>query len=263
VATDNPTPLFVVGSPRSGTSALVAALRAAGYRGFNEGNFLGLLAHMRRITDNYFDTFWTDDPFVMMSRIDRDEFKSHLAELFKRIIGRENPVEPWLDKSGNPEVVMLIPVLRELWPSAHFIFAKRRGIENIASRVRKFPAYGFEYHCKDWAANMSAWRAVRQDLPDLPCIEVEQYGLVHNPAAAAAPITAFLRLSPKQEARLVNAFRKERPQQTEAGSTARVLTLKTAGWSPQQIELFKRHCGQEMELFGYSLDESYKVPVPA
>ena len=39
MATDNPSPLFIVGSPRSGTSILVMALRAAGYRGFNEGNF--------------------------------------------------------------------------------------------------------------------------------------------------------------------------------------------------------------------------------
>ena len=33
-------PVFVVGSPRSGTSILVDALFSAGYKGFREGSFL-------------------------------------------------------------------------------------------------------------------------------------------------------------------------------------------------------------------------------
>ncbi len=36
-------PLFIVGSPRSGTSVLVDAAFAAGFKGFREGNLLGLL----------------------------------------------------------------------------------------------------------------------------------------------------------------------------------------------------------------------------
>jgi hypothetical protein len=263
VPTDNPSPLFVVGSPRSGTSIVVMALLAAGYSGYNEGNFLGLLTHLRRVTNNYFDTFWTDDPFTMISRIDRQEFMASIAELFRRILDRENPVAPWLDKSGNPDVIRLIPVLVELWPSAHFIFAKRRGIENITSRVKKFPMYNFEYHCKDWAANMSVWRTVRRDLPSLPCLEVDQQDILRKAAATATQLGDFLNLAAPQRARLLAAFRKERPQQTDAGSTERVLTLQTTRWSPQQVELFMKHCKQEMDLFGYTLDESYRVSVPA
>jgi hypothetical protein len=255
--------LFIVGSPRSGTSILVLALRAAGYRGFNEGNFFGLLATFDGIIDKYFRTFWTDDPFVMMSRIDREEFKASLAELFKRIVDRENPVAPWLDKSGNADVINMIPVLLRLWPSAHFIYAKRRGLENIVSRVKKFPQYNFEYHCRDWAANMTAWRAARREVPDLRYLEVDQQDLIQSPGATSAQLAAFLNLSEAQAARLAATFRKERPQQTSAGTTERVLTLRSTGWSPQQIGLFTKICGPEMELFGYTLDDTYQAPVAA
>ena len=50
---------------------------------------------------------------------------------------------------------------------------------------------------------------------------------MHTPRRAGIPhlaIQEFLGVA-KQQARLVSVFRKERPQQTAAGSTERVLTL--------------------------------------
>jgi hypothetical protein len=258
VTTANPSPLFIVGSPRSGTSALVGALRAAGYRGFNEGNFFGLLANFHLTIDNYFRSFGTDDPFVMMSRIDRQELKTGVAELIRKIVDRENPVAPWMDKSGNPDVITMIPALVTQWPTAHFLFAKRRGLENITSRLKKFPNYSFEYHCRDWAANMAAWRAVRQELPDLRCLEMDQQSLIKTPIAAGRQIAAFLNLSVQQQTRLINTFRKDRPQQTSAGSSERVLSLQSTGWSAQHKDIFMRLCGHEMQYYDYSLDETYR-----
>jgi hypothetical protein len=260
---DHPSPLFIVGSPRSGTSILVAALLHTGaYHGFKEGNFLGLLEQLHRTTDSYFATFWSDNPRLMLSRVDRRAFKAGLSDLFRRIIERENPVAPWLDKSGNSEVIRLIPVLLELWPSSHFIFARRRGIENIVSRRKKFPEHSFEFHCKDWASNMSAWRRIRRDLPALRCLEVEQLDLVREPERAAAELGDFLGFSAGQRTGLVAAFRHERPEQTAADSAERVLSLRTAGWSPQEVALFMQHCNPEMERFGYSLDETYRTAAP-
>ena len=261
MSTVHPYPLFVVGSPRSGTSVLVTALRRAGYRGFNEGNFVGLMNDINRVTDNYFATFWTSNPQVIMSKMDKNEVKTALFEPFKRFVERENPVPPWLDKSGNPGVIKMIPALLALWPSAHFIFAKRRGIENIVSRIRKFPGYTFEYHCIDWAANMSAWRDVRNAVPDLKCLEVDQRDMIANPDAVATQMADFLRLDADQKAQLVKTFREERPQQTAKGTTERLLSLAATGWSPHDVELFMQHCKQPMDWYGYSLDETYKTQV--
>lgn len=46
------------------------------------------------------------------------------------------------------------PIVKELWPSSVFVFAKRRGIENVISRTRKFLGESLENHCADWARNM-------------------------------------------------------------------------------------------------------------
>jgi len=261
MSTVHPYPLFVVGSPRSGTSVLVTALRRAAYRGFNEGNFVGMMDEINRIVDQHFAMFGTSDPGVIMSKIDKDEVKAALYEPFKRIVERENPVAPWLDKSGNPAVIRRIPELLALWPSGHFIFAKRRGIENIVSRMRKFPSHPFEYHCQDWAANMSAWRKIRNVIPNLKCLELDQRDMIANPEAVSAQLANFLRLSADQQAQLTTAFREERPQRTSEHSTERLYSLQSTGWSPQEVELFMTHCKQEMDWYGYTLDETYKTQV--
>ena len=262
MATDNPYPVFVVGSPRSGTTIFAQAMQRAGYHGFIEGHVLGLLGRLRRISDDYFQRFWTDDPFMMISRIDREEFKAGLGDLFKRLVERENPVPPWFDKSPNLEVISLIPVLFELWPSSRFIFAKRRALENIASRLKKFPGFDFEYHCRDWATSMAEWRAIKLAMPDLPCIEVDQQDMIRNPAATTAQIGDFLNFSEQQRSRFMAAYRKERPQQTGVGTTERVLTLASASWSPQHVALFMKHCKPEMDRYGYTLDQTYNTPQP-
>jgi hypothetical protein len=252
-------PVFVVGSPRSGTSMLAHLLISAGYSGFREGNFLGLLRHIERLLGNYFNWFGTDNPEVLMSRIDREELLADIAELFRRRLEKEHPIAPWFDKSGNPEVIELIPTLVQMWPSARFVFAKRRSIENIVSRLKKFPEHPFEYHCRDWAKNMSAWRAVRAALPDLACIEVEQQDMVKHPAVVAAELGELLGLPPDRQAGLIKIMGSERPQQTTAGSTERVMSLASTGWSPADVDLFLTHCKAEMDAFGYTLDETYSV----
>ncbi len=259
MSTPHPSPVFIVGSPRSGTSLLVVALRNAAYFGFNEGNFFALLEQIYLVTDRHYAAFGADTPYCLMAHLDKQALKASIAELFKQIVERANSAAPWFDKSGNAAMIRQIPLLVQLWPEAHFIFAKRRGIENVASRLKKFPEITFENHCKGWANTMSAWRAVRAELPDLKCVEIEQQELIRTPAATSEHLGAFLNFSAVQKAGLVATFREQRPEQTAAGTSQRVLSLRTTGWSRRQTELFAQHCAAEMDSFGYTLDETYRL----
>jgi Sulfotransferase family len=252
-------PLFIVGSPRSGTSILIDALRGAGYHGFSEGNFLSCLQPIERVIDRHFEIFDVGSPNVLISQIDRSRLKADLFKVICQAAEAQYGGRPWVDKTGNPEIIAAIPHILHFWPTSHFIFAKRRAIENVYSRLRKFPRLNFEYHCADWARNMAAWRQIRADLPDLHAIEVDQREISAGPAETGGRIAAFLALGNAATERMTEIFETNRPQQTENGSAERLLTLQTTGWTDEQVRVFHRCCDAEMRAFGYTLDGSYNT----
>lgn len=251
-------PLFIVGSPRSGTSAMVDVAMAAGYQGYREGMFLSLLTTLSAAINRHFDIF--ADPSnqqVLISTIDREELKNKIFQIFKNTTESHNSAVPWLDKTGNPEMIEAIPLLRTLWPDAIFIFCKRRGIENVVSRMRKFPMHNFEYHCRDWARNMTAWRNVRDSIPESHRREIDQQDMIQRPDELVEQILSFIEGDSTRRELMERTLRNNRPQQTETGSAAQIHSLETTGWNATQIDTFRRFCGAEMEAYGYTMNSSY------
>jgi hypothetical protein len=251
-------PLFIVGSPRSGTSVLVDAAFAAGLKGFREGNLLGLLQPLRDQVDAHFRSFGTDNPKVLTAHVRPQALYGCILQALKQTIEALNPEHPWVDKTCNPPTILVLPDLISLWPDCRIIFAKRRGIENILSRMNKFPQRDFSYHCRDWALNMSAWRAMRGQLEPWRYREIDQRDLIENPDAVAAEIAPLLSLDASAQARMTRVFVTLRPQQTAPGTADNVTSLQDVGWTDREVNEFLMVCGQEMECFGYTLDRTYR-----
>lgn len=257
-------PVFVVGSPRSGTSALVDVLHRIGYHGFHEGNFLTLLHMINFFVDRHFGWYPGDDPDALLAHIDKQDVKRRLYETLRTMMNDLNPEDPWFDKTGNQEMIFAIPIIRELWPSSVFVFAKRRGIENVNSRTKKFPHETFEYHCRDWAKNMTAWRTVRQQLPPECFIEVEQRDMIQQPWPTARNLCTFLQADEGAVPAACKVMTTHRPQETAEGTASKTLTLSGSGWTAEQKTTFLTHCESEMKEFGYTMDEDYSATlVPA
>jgi len=250
--------VFIVGSPRSGTSILAQGLKAAGYAGYNEGNFLSLIAGMDALVDRHVSIFATSDAQGLMSVIDPRRLKQRLRRVIADSVACMHTGQVWFDKTGNPEMIEAIPALLSIWPGAHFIFAKRRAIENIVSRVVKFPRHDFAYHCADWARNMRAWRCVDRTALKPKSLEIDQYDIARHPQATADAIGRFLRLPIQNTANMENIFATGRPQATGENTSMRILPLSATGWSDTQTALFHQHCDREMHAFGYTEDESYR-----
>jgi hypothetical protein len=250
-------PVFIVGSPRSGTSALVKGLVTIGYRGYNEGNFLPLMRIIERAVDNHFAVFGKPNPNRLASQIDRAQLMGGIERLFRQLADAAHPYPLWFDKSGHAEMIPAIPTLQRLWPDSVYIFCRRRAIENVASRLKKFPAHDFERHCTGWAKIMAAWRAVRPELPAASYVEVDQQDLIRDTEAVSANIAQLLQLDAQQVRTLVKTFKSRRPQETSKGSAAQVHSLQTIGWSEAQLATFRRCCGSEMEAYGYDLGSEY------
>lgn len=256
-------PLFIVGSPRSGTSVLVNVVSRIGYKGFSEGNFLSLLTGIDVLIERHYQNFTIDDKNVLIANVDKDGLKRRLFAVLRGTVSALNPLEPWFDKTGNPEMILATPILKELWPSAVFIFAKRRGIENLISRIRKFPNYPFEYHCADWARNMSSWRGIREHLGSDRFLEIDQWNMIHNPETVAKSLCGFLAVDEAMIPTATDVLKTQRPQETTRGSACRTCSLSATGWTAAKIQIFLKHCKPEMDAYGYTLHEqSGIVPNP-
>jgi Sulfotransferase family len=250
-------PVFIVGSPRSGTSVLVSALVSAGYHGYNEGNFLPLMNVIGRVVDHHIAVHGKPNPKNFTAQVDAKLLKSRIENIFKEITENLNVGPLWFDKSGNDEMMRTIPTLRRLWPDGVYIFAKRRAIENVLSRIKKFPAQNFENHCAGWAKNMATWRQVRKDLPTGIYLEVDQQDLIRNTEAISAQLSVLLALGHEQTEALVRTFKSRRPQETMQGSALKTYSLESLGWSEAERAIFHKHCDPEMESYGYGSGSEY------
>ena len=175
-------PVFIIGSPRSGTSILSAALHAAGYSGYDEGHLLSLIRVLSEVVDSFFATHDLQSDGQLLSHVDNEKIKRAMALVLKTFqVGPTR--EPWVDKTPGTDMYFAAPYIQEFWPTAKFIFAKRRGIENIVSRMKKFPDAPFADHCEDWASTMSGWRVLRDT--GLDYIEIDQMDIARQPMTAA------------------------------------------------------------------------------
>ncbi len=251
-----PSPVFILGSPRSGTTLLASALRKAGLKGFNEGHLLNLFFPVRQAIERHFRLHHVREKGQLLSNINVDEFVGSILEVFEKYQTNLNPNEPWFDKTPDAAMITLAPAFGRLWPNAAFIFAKRRGIENIVSRLAKFPKTTFEEHCTSWADTMSAWREVRKS--GINGIEIDQYDIAHDPADTGARLAAFLQLTLPATEKMIVEMRDARPQSTSADSTSRILSIENCGWNPQQVASFRAICSEEMATYGYTMDERYR-----
>lgn len=253
-------PVFIVGSPRSGTSMLVDVLYAFGYDGFREGNYFSLIHALEQAVDRHFATFAPPDNLkVLASNVDKGDLVGQLARVVADAAVQRMPAPLWFDKTGNPAMILTIPRLRSIWPGCVFIFAKRRGIENVNSRLKKFPSHTFEYQCSDWAKNMEAWRHVRDALDSADYLEVDQQDMLSDPRAVASALVSLLGVDTSKVEAAVDRFSHTRPQQTTVGSAEQVFSLSTIAWSDAQKTVFLDRCADEMSRYGYSLDERYRI----
>jgi Sulfotransferase family len=244
-------PVFILGSARSGTSAVtLALLTATQYEGYGEGHFFDFLAPLSVALGRYLPTKKAErGRNTTVSRISQSFLDDGLAAIAVAAARQLFPGGHWLDKTPNADMIHLAPRFRQIWPNARFIFMKRRGVDNVASRLRKFP-YGFERNCREWAASMQAWLSVRDELHGVS-VELDQATIMQESDRAAVQIGELLMLSAVEQHRVAQLLAHERPQQTGV-KLSQGKPLEEMHWAPEQIEAFRRICGPMMAAYSYS-----------
>jgi hypothetical protein len=257
--TSDPTqfPLFILGPARSGTSAItLALLESGGYIGAGEGHLMPLAHNFLSFVDEHYRRAGRERS-TALSRVSSDAFQKLIRRAFVRLASDLFPSSHWLDKTPTVEMVRAAVLMRELWPNARFIFMKRRVIENVLSRRRKFPGETTESHYRDWAAVMSAWLAVREELGSA-ALEIEHRGLVIAPDEVADSIAAFLELTQTAAMSLASHLRSSRPEQTDENFGA-IYSLDHLGLDSQQAQRLVTVCDPVMSAFGYGYGDEYYI----
>lgn len=252
-------PVFVLGAARSGTSAIAQGLLTCGeYQGFGEGHFLWMLQRFLETIRSFYAFNGEDalpDRFTMLSHAPYTYMTSAVRAAFVAAATEMFPTRKWIDKTPRPQMIEASRLMQEMWPNARFVFMKRRGLENVLSRLRKFPQISFSEHCHDWSNSMQAWLTVR-DLLRPAALEIEQLALAQAPARVATELGRFLEMPQQAVTRLARSFTEDFPERTSDIHAPRIHIAKL-GWSVAQITEFRSICGPMMAGFGYGYTEDY------
>jgi hypothetical protein len=244
---DRPDPLqiFILGSPRSGTSALAETLvRVFDLRwhgaahtapSFQEAA-AALNGSKGPITSPIVDFMKRSSLGTVVERAMRQTYYwMHSSSSF-------------LDKTPGLPMIQAAPFLAACFPNARFIFLRRNGISNVLSRMEKFDE-SFRDHCADWEGAMTAWQEARASVPYY--LEIDQETMLDQPKLIAKKVAGLLG-RPRAEAEIAASLEAAAPERTGAGIGR--TTLASTGWTEKEIEIFREVCTPAMEANGYAVE---------
>jgi hypothetical protein len=247
-------PVFVLGAARSGTTAISSALlKTRYYEGFGEGHIMPLARALLLSCASYYkENSVAFQQGTMLRQTPANLLEMSIRAAFVNVVRSTFSGTRWIDKTPTSAMVRAAPLTRQIWPHARYIFIRRRAVENVVSRMRKFPGTPFRNLCADWAAVMQAWLDVRAELSGA-AIELDHLTMARDPVAAGKQVSEFLGLPREIEAKFTRSLVFDRPEQTSEAPTT-VYRLDALGWTAENIELFRTICGPMMEAYGYSFD---------
>lgn len=245
--------LFIVGTTRSGTSALRNAIVETRFKGPGEGHSVGLLGVIADAIEAYFhDNRAALAEGTMLAEWKRDQFWHDIAAAYNKQVRAVIPKGDTIDKTPNILPIRYARLIETSLEGVRFIYCRRRAIDNVVSKCRKWPDLPFLEHCQEWTDINVAWDEVKLGLSS-PVLEVEYYDLATAPGGLATRIADFLELGQDDRDVLLNRLSVGRP----AGDLW--LPFSQTGWSDEQKEIFRTVCGHVMERYGYGHD-SYWAP---
>jgi hypothetical protein len=245
---------YVLGVNRSGTTAVRNAIGAAGFHGTGEGHFIGLIQALQEALDAYYNKR-ADAVAVkgtMLAATPLEQIREEIYALGRRTYTRRFPQSRIIDKTPNIEPLHALEHIERMWSNVRFVFCRRRGIDNVVSKQRKFPQQPFDAGCMEWKENLRVWDTKKGQVK-APWLEIEFFELENDPVSVSKRIGQLLDLDAGEVKNIQNYLEKNRPQITrdDIGSYT---PLSKTGWSDEQVRMFLTLCGEAMSTHGYGLE---------
>lgn len=259
-----PQAVFVMGSPRSGTTVVGNMVqRGLGIRSHGESHMAQVFKNLMITASEYVEgSPASQNQGTLTWEVSKTYVKALQVQQFRELYSAYYPGTVFIDKTPGIPMLDTLPYLFLAYPNAKVVYCKRRGLENIASRLRKFPDVQFDGHCQQWKQAFAIWRRHKRELNTEILknkqwfIEIEQYGLLTDAQKTIRGLSAFLDLDEIAFKRMLKYQSTETPQKTSEDG-AKALSLESISWTDAEKQTFLRICGDEMERAGYSITESY------
>lgn len=240
---DSGTPLrvFVLGSPRSGTSELGATLsKVLKLPWLGEGHAAPLFAHAADAL-----TGDVNDANGLVRFLAQQNFRRIPIEAARRAYFHMHNSASFIDKTPGVAMVKAAPFLNECFPGSFYVYLRRNPVANVLSRMVKFGG-NFEAHCRDWATAMNEWAGIRTRLPHY--VEIQQEEMLNDPQATARMLASYLS-KPDEVDAIAQSLREGSLEKTGAG-IGKSRSAET-NWTSEQLRQFERWCRPTMREFGY------------
>jgi hypothetical protein len=166
-----------------------------------------------------------------------------------------------VDKTPGNKMLQSLPLFFLAFPQTKVIYCKRRGIENIVSRQRKFPKVSFKGHCEQWSRNIELWKRVKRTISSRLkhedwFIEMEQYELANFGEKCSTEMVKFLEVPGTRLQSIIN-YQADNVLQKTAVNHQLAKSIDDTDWSAQDKTTFRYICSKVMSECNYSYDNSY------
>jgi len=262
-----PNPVFVIGSPRSGTTALAQALNRhpdlrVGKESYVLHDFFGR-NKPTRVWENQMNR--VTPCWLEFEKVEHDEFLAFLGLGMNALFSSRSEGKRWIDQT--PLYTPMVDTLALMFPGASFVHIVRDGRHVVRSMVnfeRKFdeqqladaqpneiPQWSndFAQGCGTW----SHWVASALDFGDAHpdrCLTVSNEELSADPESGFAAVQQFLGLDPHPGS--ARFFGKKRINSSWKGEPARPGDDDWLGWDGERRRVFVETAGETMVRAGYT-----------
>jgi hypothetical protein len=259
--------VFVLGCPRSGTSAVGMALQGkAGYGGFHEGH---LAPHLFRLSRDASEkithhraSMGANDKLrdqsgarMMIAAVSDADLLRQFTLLVRRMYA-DYLSPPWLDKTPGAPMLECLPELAAAFPEAKFIYMHRRLNENLASHGRKFSNISPIEAANHWTHCKFLWDQ-NKHLVKNRMLEVDQRDVLLHPFRTAERLQSFLDLSNDAAYRMGVEFSYARVERT-SGGVAAALDWSELELSEDLSRQIRNNTAAAMDAYGYEYGMRYR-----
>lgn len=255
-------PIFIIGSPRSGTTALAASLqRHTALWTSEESQILWDLFGSGRLSKNYQRRGASDHSWLVRRGVDRNTFLEFVGlgmnALFTSISGGKR----WVDHT--PIYTRLVAELADMFPGAQFVHILRDGRRVVNSMMhflsifdgdpKSVPwARDFRVAAHTWAEFVTTAIEFERQRPDR-CITVRSEEAVARPAEEFERIYDFLGLEHESEP---VTFFGSRKINSSFGDSSRQSVQPTSrpwtSWTAEQRAIFMEEAGEVFASCGFA-----------